>query len=102
MAEAAGDELGERQGIAELVADCAADALRLSSLICAPTDPLRALALPIVARHALEACLVRVARLAPGSPVLASALDLLSAGPDVLVLTEELGRRVLDGETLAL
>ncbi len=102
VASAAGDDLGERQTISELSADCAADALRLSSLVCAPSDPLRTLAVSVVARRTLEDCFVRVARLDPGSPALASAMDLLRAGPDMIAQTEELGRRVIDGETLAL
>ncbi len=101
-AAAAGDELAEQQALAEIVADCAGDALALRSLVLAPRDPLRDLATHVVARRALERCLLAVCRVAPQAPSVSTAHALLVAGPDPLTPVAELGRRVIDGETLAL
>lgn len=102
VAAGCGDALNERQGLAEIVADCSAEALRVRSLAEAPLQPLGGLALPLVTRQALERCFLAVARLAPGAPALSAARALLQGGPDVIALTEELGQRVVEGETLPL
>ena len=93
----------EDQAVAEIVADCAADAMKLRALLRAPPDPLVTLALPLLMRSCLAATWVRLGRIAPlSSPSLTRAHALLAEAPDGLALADELGRRVLSGEALRL
>lgn len=88
------------QPLAEVIADTVADAVSVSALDGSRSEFHR-LARIVVARSALERSFIRLSRITP-----VASLDrlhaLLANAPDAMEHAEELGRRVLDGETLEL